>query len=155
MSNDARILERRILAMKKPTLKTNRLIVCLVSVSMVLLSSITAFAYEAPVVLTTDSYNSNHTIAFSPEETPSEVEPLPYGCFFTNSNGTVYNLEDYNSQERILCFHMYEDGYFTDHVALAGGKCSVTYSHAKQCIVCNAIVVGERISLTTYELCPH
>lgn len=153
IGNDAKILKRRILAMKKPLVSPKKLTACFTGVAITLMSGLTAFAYEPPMTLYGANNNSNIDGLFS-SGIQSEVESLPFDSFFTDSNGIIYNVSE-PSGEKIICHHEYESGMYTTHTTHSDGGCTTKNYNAKKCLFCNSIVLGSTINTVVYEVCPH
>ena len=78
---------------------------------------------------------------------------------FTEADGTVYCIDSLEENggvtERASCQHTYKSGKVQQHSKKSDGSCTVTTYNAQGCTKCGDVILGSRISTTTYDKCPH
>jgi len=150
-----RIIKRRIMEMKIVR-KNKMLFSAIVMVSILILGGLTAFAYESPYKIT-ENHNDNVSFEYKLKEEDDIVEPMLYDQYFVDENGTVYEIEDLDSSERIGCVHNYINSnmILTKHIKNNNGGCTTIKYKTQKCTICASILVGDKISTTIYEKCPH
>ena len=144
--------KRRILEMK-----TNRkhkpILLGVIMVTVCLVGSITAFAYDAPQKMSLQGFEDNGEYVFSFPNNIEHIEPLQYDYFFMDEEGHIVPLNENNN--KITCNHQYVKGTVSKHVKNSNGGCVTTTMEAWKCSVCNFIQGGDVISKTEYTVCPH
>lgn len=148
-----RTMKRRIMEMRN--IRKNKIIFSIVSMIIVCMAGgLTAFAYESPHKIT-----GNKDSGFSFEGNfikGDEVnESISYDQYFIDDTGTVYEIKELNSSERIGCSHKYISGIYESHNKNSNGGCTITKYNAQYCDSCGAMIIGDKISTHIYEKCPH
>lgn len=124
----------------------------------------TAFAYSIPPSVTTppDIFDEIITgpgegaIDGVPSPFYAAPQPLPYDEFFTDEFGNVYECSSPESEAPSPAHtHSYRNGTYTKHVKNSSGGCTVTLYSARICDDCGNTILGNRISTTQYDTCPH
>ena len=141
----------------------------LLSFLVVMVSSMTTFAYEPPAVLELEGSEKEV------EHEHGEVDRLfvADGCeaenpfwdidtyeisfggsdiFFIDEQGNRYDLT--GNSGRVICSHTFVSGKYNEHVKNGTG-CTVTIYNAQICRKCEYVKVGNLYSQTKYEICPH
>ncbi len=141
----------------------------LLSFLVVMVSSMTTFAYEPPAVLELEGSEKEV------EHEHREVDRLfvADGCeaensfwdidtyeisfggsdiFFIDEQGNRYDLT--GNSGRVICSHTFVSGKYNEHVKNGTG-CTVTIYNAQICRKCEYVKVGNLYSQTKYEICPH
>lgn len=168
--NAKKIKERMDNLMKNK--KWNRFAACALVAALTFANSMTVFAYRDTlhVEVTEDPSHEEierqldgDTAVFVSEGTgeaeTQEFEALEqleicYDRQFTDKDGNIYPVSEDDSIEP-HCDHTYDPGTYSLHRKLSGGGCEVTKYHAQRCTKCGYILLGEKISTTTYVTCPH
>ena len=113
VNNDTATFERRILAMKQTRKKSKPVLSCLVMAVICVLGTITAFAYQAPVMIETeDVWMDYDAVAFAGHGS-ANGESLLYDYYFVDKNGEITSLE--NVSPRLFCKHNFIEGYVYKH----------------------------------------
>ena len=133
-----------------------------------LISSIPAMAYEdaRKYTVTEESYDienweSTDWLLFNDEEdVETDYPEFKEGdIVFTEADGTVYCIDSLEENggvtERASCQHTYKSGKVQQHSKKSDGSCTVTTYNAQGCTKCGDVILGSRISTTTYDKCPH
>lgn len=82
-----------------------------------------------------------------------EETKILYDSQFTDEEGNIYPVPEITPQWG--CDHTYVSGTLSDHTKNSDGSCVVTQYRAQRCSKCGAVVRGDRISQTTFDVCPH
>ena len=120
----------------------------------VMLSSLTAFAYESVAEV---QVNSTEDIADEIEvlETDAlECNILEVTEEYIDCNGVSHAITDEVSPNN-LCPHQYVDVVYKTHSKNSTGGCVVKYYDAQRCSICGSIVVGNLRNTLTYVVCTH
>lgn len=154
-SRNKRGCKRRILEMK-----INRKYKTVLSVIMMgiicTVGGMTVFAYDKPVTFYCgEKYDDNIEFTISTEAPEQVKEELPYDCFFTDINGTIYDAEDHGEISKTICKHEYISGITTRHRRDGKGGCALEKYEAQICKICHNVKTGNLISTYTYVKCPH
>lgn len=150
VNSNAAAYKRRILEMK-----TNRrckfLLSCVIMLTVCLVGSITAFAYEPPqkMDLQDFKYEAEYTFSFPIEF----IEPLQYDRFFIDEEGNIFPLGEEN--DIAICTHNFVKGKLSEHIKNSDGSCVVTTTEAWRCSICGYIKNGDVISEFKSTVCPH
>lgn len=153
--NDKLVEERIRNAMKKNTVgKMMKLATGGLMALAVMLSSLTAFAYESVAEVQVNSVEdaSGDIAVIENDSLDSQFLEVAVEC--VGFDGTVYSLEE-GTEPNNLCPHTYVDVYYTTHVKNSSGGCVYKVYYAKRCSICGSIIVGDLYSTTTYTKCPH
>ena len=174
--NGAKKLKKRmdnIMMMKK----WNKIAAGVITVGLVLVNSLTAFAYPDVVHRENKNYISQDELddamgidewVYIPDEAGSEqftdianygtgndIDIL-YDIQFIDAEGNVYPVQDENSTNSYAsCTHTYSTGVVNDHKKNATGGCTVVSYSAKRCTKCGLVVTEALISETKYTVCTH
>lgn len=174
--NGAKRLKKRmdnIMMMKK----WNRIAAGILTVGLVFVNSLTAFAYPDVVHRENKNYISQDELddameidewVYIPDEAGSEqftdianygtgndIDIL-YDIQFIDAEGNVYPVQDENSTNSYAsCTHTYSTGVVNDHKKNATGGCTVVSYSAKRCTKCGLVVTEALISRFEYVVCPH
>lgn len=104
---------------------------------------------------------------FSPDETGEkeaqefevleemeEMLEIRYDRQFIDEEGNVYPIAEDDGVEP-YCNHNYVSGTSSIHKSYSDGSCEVRNYKAQRCSICGYVLQGDRISVTTYDVCPH
>lgn len=155
VNNDSKIIERRIIELKKYGGPKKLFLSCLVGGVICLTGSVTSFAYNPPVDYNTvEGTEMNMEIAVNGESVlPLETDVLPYDYFSTDIHGNISEIKD--SDTKAYCPHNYEDVTITRHTKYSDGSCKKVYLDGIKCILCGSITEKSVIKTVTYTQCPH
>lgn len=168
-SNMRRVKERVDNLMRKK--KWNRFATGTLVAALIFANSMTAFAYR-------DGYNEIASEDMSEEEIEGvlddnevlfasdavaeeafsefdehEIEEILYDREFIDEEGNVYMIPD--AEPHWGCDHSYVSGKERRHDIKSDGSCEVTIYYAERCSKCGTVKLGDRISKTIYDVCPH
>lgn len=139
--------------------------------TLIFANSMTVFAYKdtyhegMPEDVSQEEIESSlqwDLVEFAPEETYGEVvsdfdeqgtDVILHDRQFTDEDGNVYPIPEIAPQWG--CDHDYVSGIETGHRKNSDGSCVVEKYHAQRCSKCGYVLRGDRISVTTYDVCPH
>lgn len=146
--------------------------VCILG-AMVLLNSLTVFAYEDVQFARTEKDNEKylnsvlrHDVEFIPgeeEETQkytsfddfiTDVEII-YDSQFTDAEGNTYPIYENETESYALCEHNYVAGMYREHEKYSDGSCTLTIYYADRCTKCGTVQVGKEQNSINYKICPH
>lgn len=153
--NDKLVEERIRNAMKKNTVgKMMKLATGGLMALAVMLSSLTAFAYESVAEVKVNSVEdaSGDIAVIETEPLDDQLSEIVVKC--VGLDGTVYSVEE-GIEPNNLCPHTYVDVYYTTHVKNSSGGCVYKVYYAQRCSICGSIIVGNLKSTHTYVTCPH
>lgn len=86
-------------------------------------------------------------------ETAPEIR---YDYQFIDEEGNIYPITGEASTEAYrACSHTYSSGTASSHEKNSSGGCVVKTYKAQRCTKCGNTILGEQISSTTYNVCPH
>lgn len=151
VNSDSKIIERRIVELKKYGGPRRILLSCLVGGVICIAGSVTSFAYNPPTIYYTVGTDINTEVVF--QDIALELEALPYDYFWTDVEGNISELKA--SDPKAYCPHEYEPGTVTKHTRYSDNSCKVVYLNAKKCILCDRVVDGSVINTVHYDVCPH
>ena len=174
--NGAKKLKKRmdnIMMMKK----WNKIAAGVITVGLVFVNSLTAFAYPDVIQRGHENYMSQDAVdhemeidewVFIPDEAGSEQFtdstnyvidngiPILYDKQFIDTEGNIYPVQDeYSPDGYASCSHNYITGVVNDHTKYANGGCLVESYSAKRCTKCGYVLVGDFIARAEYAVCPH
>lgn len=168
-SNMRRVKERVDNLMRKK--KWNRFATGTLVAALIFANSMTALAYKdghneiMPEDMSQETIErvlESDVVLFTPEEAVGEVfsdydeqgiDEILYDRQFTDVEGNIYLIPD--TEAHWGCDHTYEPGVETRHNKNSDGSCEVTKYKAERCSKCGTIKLGDRISVTRYDVCPH
>lgn len=160
ISNQADNIEikRRILEMKSN--RKRRFLLSIASLGLIFTAgSITAFAYIPPNTITsnegrTDTFD--YTYMTNEEKTEEVSLYMPYDHFFIDADGTVIQLSDDTTTEKVSCSHDYiPSGTIRNHTKNNDNSCTVKDCEAEICSICGHIKTGQLIGFHRYLKCLH
>ena len=144
---------------------------CVVA-AVVLLNSLTVFAYEDVQYWKVNEESANveeyihdllnNDVAFVPGKIEDaqkywgepESDIILYDMQFVDKEGNIYPVD-----ERIVtyatCNHQYVSGTTSIHTKYSNGSCTLTYYNAQRCNICGYTVRGEKIGSSSFLVCPH
>ena len=154
LGRNEKVLERRILEMKEKRRSKGYLTV-LVSATVFLAGSMTAFAYERPQIAKSLEDTSEIEGEYFLIEGVPEIEPVLYDSFWVNADGSVEEIMDDELEERAVCSHTFKEGTYGKHNKDSSGGCTVTYWKAKKCIKCGYMDYESILNKVSYQKCPH
>lgn len=153
--NDKLVEERIRNAMKKNTVgKMMKLATGGLMALAVMLSSLTAFAYESVAEV---QVNSTEDIADEIEILDADdwhIDVADITAVCTDADGNVYPVEE-NVNPANLCPHQYVDVIYQTHQKNSSGGCTVKQYYAQRCSICGSVVVGNLHNTQTFTKCPH
>ncbi len=152
VNGDMAAFERRILEMK---VKRNSKLAwsAVVVLTICLVGSMTAFAYEAPPTYDITDFDPDGEYLLSFPLKEEVVVPLPYSSFFTDGEGNIYPIDMNDS--KVICTHQFIEGSLSKHKKTSDGGCITTEQKAWRCSSCGYMKAGDIISETKYTICPH
>lgn len=166
LSKGAKEVEKRMKRILNRTKKLPTVVRMMLAVVLVVLNSVTVFAYEDVKVYHADmmieDIPSNADIAFIPKGEASVWKSPDYVTDyvrvhdnqFVDKDGNVYEVQE-GVEAYFFCEHELEEGLQELHVAQDDGGCIVKFYNAKRCRLCgyltDVVLVGEFKSV----LCPH
>ncbi len=127
----------------------------LVSATVFLAGSMTAFAYERPQIAKSLEDTSEIEGEYFFIEGVPEIEPVLYDSFWVNADGSVEEIMDDELEERAVCSHTFKEGTYGKHNKDSSGGCTVTYWKAKKCIKCGYMDYESILNKVSYQKCPH
>lgn len=174
--NGAKTLKKRmdnIMMMKK----WNKITAGVITVGLVFVNSLTAFAYPDVAYLEYENDVSQDELdeameldewIYVSDQTDGElfIDFTNYGIDndiiilydkqFIDAEGNIYPVQDENfTNGYASCSHTYDTGVVYDHKKNSDGGCTVKSYSAKRCTKCGVVVKGDLISTTIYVVCPH
>lgn len=174
--NGAKKLKKRmdnIMMMKK----WNKIAAGVITVGLVFVNSLTAFAYPDVVQREYENQVSQDELdyemkldewVFVPDKADDEQFtdianyvldngiPILYDKQFIDAEGNIYPVQGENSMNGYAsCTHTYITGVVNDHMKNSDGGCTVRSFSAKRCTKCGLVVSGDLIGTATYVVCPH
>lgn len=144
--------------------------------ALVLVNSLTVFAYEDTIhvepkedVSQDDvdyfvdgeawqfiSYDIGEEARKDTDEYSLYTNEIKFDRQFVDAEGNIYEVSDEDTAEVYRgCNHSYEAGEETIHNKQSGGGCIVRVYEAERCRKCGWILLGDFISETRYAVCPH
>ena len=154
VNDDKAAYKRRILEMKNAKKTRKPLLSGVVMAAVLVMGTVTAFAYDPPTKADFTKFNSGSNIKFSTNGEAGNTGDFSHGDFFTDKDGNVTPLDE--THPRLFCKHDFIDGYITIHTRNENDEGCVTKKyHGKRCSVCGEIRQGDLISKTEYVVCPH
>ncbi len=144
---------------------------CIVA-SLVLVNSLTVFAYEDVVVEVMEDVEEHHLeglehcdMVFIPDDATEEERQkisfyakeyeILYDLQFTDEQGNIYPIQQNDIQTYAICDHNYIKGSTQRHIAKADGSCLMIIYEATMCTNCHHVSYGDEIGRNTYNPCPH
>lgn len=133
---------------------------------MVLMSSMTVFAYEGGiednVPLEEIGDNINVTIKYTDDTselpvTKTELKLSESCSYFVDEDGNITILDEENSdvEPYAICIHSYKAGSKQVHYLRTDGSCVIKYYEAQICTKCHKCITGDLIKTSTWPKCPH
>lgn len=154
IGNDGNTIKERILALKYPISKPKKLLNCIIGSAIVLSGVLTSFAYQSPVVMEGADSASSLSGVFTVDPV-TDIPDLPFECYFTDNEGTIYQATDDTQSSKAICSHSYVSGTYSEHIKSSNGSCTVKTYYADRCSICGRMIRGDLVSTLTYESCPH
>lgn len=154
--------------------KWNKAAALLMAVLVILVNSLTVFAY--PKVETmggvwesdeeAESFINADLCVFMPESASEEEKKesigykegyveIRYEKQFIDAEGNIYQVDDMGTTVYVSCSHEYVSGTYTKHEKNSNGGCTVTQYSAQRCTKCGYIVKGDRLYVVNFDVCPH
>lgn len=84
----------------------------------------------------------------------SDNVAIVYDEQFTDEQGNVFEVNQ-ESSSYVICNHTYIAGYYTMHSKFSDGSCEVNVFNAEKCKWCDLVIIGSKISTSTYVSCSH
>lgn len=147
--------------MSKKTKKTKVSIVF--SAILCLCSTFPAFAYEAPNKIQFENHsdynifleNDDDFIRFIPNSDASDWNTkVTYNSEFIDQAGNSYKVDNAAITQK-NCQHEFKHGTYQKHIPKPEGACSLEVFNAQRCEKCGYANILNRISQTTFDVCPH
>lgn len=161
-SSNKKILKERIdCIMSKKTTKTKVNIVF--SAILCLCSTFPAFAYETPNKIQFENHsdynifleNDDDFIRFTPNSDASDWNTkVTYNSEFIDQAGNSYKVDNAAITQK-NCQHKFKHGTYQKHIPKPKGACSLEVFNAQRCEKCGYVNILNRISQTTFDVCPH
>lgn len=159
-SDDYDIMFERmnLLKNKKNVTKLQMALSLFVSFTVIVLSSLTVFAFTEHRVIENDFISIDDTIESvdtSIDDTmPKIVTDIEEVTgFILDSNGNEIPATDI--MERVPCNHKYEGVTYIKHIKYKDGTCKKEYYDAQECWKCNRVIVGAYQYSITFSKCDH
>lgn len=158
VSSGKRIIKRRI----QRIMGNKKKYVALAAVVGMLgcvMSTGVAFAYEEPKAA--ENEIEGYSIGSDSDEfiyldSEVDVESFPYDDFFVDESGQIYEINEQEQQQRVVCTqHSFVSGTHKIHKLDGKGGCVSKYYHAKICQRCGYIVTGDLYQTITCKTCTH
>lgn len=174
--NGAKKLKKRmdnIMMMKK----WNKIAAGVITVGLVFVNSLTAFAYPDVTYLGYKEYEYQDEVSHEMEmdewvfiSNKADDEQFAditnygrgddihilYDKQFIDAEGNIYPVQDENSTNGYAsCSHTYDSGVLNQHAKNSTGGCTVESYSAERCTKCGYVVKGALISTHIYVVCPH
>lgn len=143
---------------------------CIVG-AMVLLNSLTVFAYEDVQFANAEKDNEKYLesvlrndVAFIPDGEEKKYSlfdnliigtEIVYESQFSDIEGNVYPVYENITENYAACEHNYITGTYQEHVKHSDRSCTVILYNAKRCTKCAEVQIGEEQSRISYQPCPH
>lgn len=147
---------RMLIIMKKKSKK--KIIPSIIAfVISIICSSTTIFAYTPFQISsgTKDVINSEEGYLKFDQKSVNSTDFSLTSNIFVSEDGEVYNIQDINHDERVLCIHDFAWGELSSHVPNSSGGCTMYVYEAKKCKKCNYLVVYDLLYTATYNPCIH
>lgn len=174
--NGAKKLKKRmdnIMMMKK----WNKITAGVITVGLVFVNSLTAFAYPDVTYEGVETSTSQDDVdqamevdelLYIPDEAGDEQFTditnygigndihILYDIQFIDAEGNIYPVQnEYSTDGYASCTHTYSSGTVRKHTKNSNGGCTVESYSAQRCTKCGFILTGDLISTTIYVVCPH
>jgi len=153
VNNDTATFERRILEMKQIRKTSKPVLSCIVMAIICIMGTITAFAYQPPVIVETKDSWTEYDEVIMLKDNPNIIEPILYDYIFVDQDGNMIPLN--NTEPRIGCKHNFVEGYVQKHKRNSDGSCVVKTYECLYCDICKYTKEGAFISEYKYAVCPH
>lgn len=153
VNNDKAAYKRRILEMKNAKKTRKPLLSGVVMAAVLVMGTVTAFAYEPPTKADFDEFGAEFEGSFSTHVESEEIDYSSADGFFTDEDGNIISLDE--SNPRLFCKHDFIDGIISLHKRNDDGSCVTKKYNGKRCSVCGEIRQGDLISRLEYVVCPH
>ena len=155
--NDIEI-KRRILEMKSN--RKQRFLLSIAVLGLIFTAgTTTTFAYIPPNTITSNEERTDtfdYTYITNEEKTEEVSLYMPYDYFFIDADGTVIQLSDDTTMEKVSCNHYYiVSGTIKQHTKNSDGSCTVKDYEAENCSICGDIKTGQLIGFHSYPKCLH
>lgn len=124
-----------------------------VMAAVLVMGTVTAFAYEPPTKADFDEFGAEFEGSFSTHVESEEIDYSSADGFFTDEDGNIISLDE--SNPRLFCKHDFIDGIISLHKRNDDGSCVTKKYNGKRCSVCGEIRQGDLISRLEYVVCPH
>lgn len=83
-----------------------------------------------------------------------DLSIIQYDSQFVDENGNIYPADE--TSPYVFCLkHDIVSGYIQTHVRNSSGGCEVETYKSTRCTNCDTIWVGDWVSTTNYNVCPH
>ncbi|MBD5514925.1 MAG: M56 family metallopeptidase [Lachnospiraceae bacterium] len=171
----ARKLEKRMEnVMKKKN--WNKTIAGIVTVTLVLVNSLTVFAYndtvrgeleESTLQEEVEYFMAGETWQFISDDTNevqaesvtnyiSDIMEITFDEQFVDMDGNIYPVQcELSVGTYASCDHTYVSGQQIIHDKKIDGGCIVKIYSAQRCSKCSNVLIGSRINEISYAVCPH
>ncbi len=165
-NNSKKIIKERIYYIMKYEKKKLGKPIIILSIMMIIISSIPAFAYQGSKKLNisgniseTDfsvfNADDNYSKFSTNDSFIAKTESIPFDSYFKATSGEIYSADSTDDNTYKNCIHTFVDGEYTVHEVQNDGSCTLKYYEAQRCTKCGHIVVGKLIKTITYPSCPH
>ncbi len=144
---------------------------CIVG-AMVLLNSLTVFAYEDVQFANAEKDNERYLesvlkndVEFIPggEEEVQKYSKLVdfikdeiiYESQFTDVEGNIYPVYENEAESYAVCEHNFVAGTYKEHEKHSDGSCVLILYYAERCAKCGIVQIGKEQSRINFQPCPH
>lgn len=158
--------EERIRMIMKPkrSTKIRRILVGLLTSSMIFLDSLTVFAYPKVTLTWREETSEQEGNGFSPNaegcfsedgaKNPYMDYVILYDDQFTDEEGNIYLVEETVSVKEVHT-HNWISGIYRNHERRADGGCITREYNSKRCFKCGTVQIGKLINTQTNTKCIH
>lgn len=155
--------------------KWNKAVILLIAVSVLMVNSLTVFAYpkvtdwegewtsdeQAKGFINTD-LGSFIPDGADKEELQNDITyddvnlDILFEKQFIDVDGNIYLLQNEVSTNAYKsCNHEYESGKVSKHNKGTDGSCTVSFYSSKRCSLCGNVEIGNRLYVISFDICPH
>lgn len=151
----------RVIMNKRKMKRWEKIAVAGVFAAMVFADSLTAMAYprvihveEATAALAEDSVKGRGSLIFEKSNgiLTDNFYPVVYDEELITAEGEIREAK---GQERLFCFHNWQEGTYQTHVRDDNGGCTIKLYDCTYCLNCDTIRIKELVFTGTYVKCPH
>lgn len=177
--DNRRELKRRILELEVIDTPKRELFAVLSCAAVLFIGMASAFTYTPYPIQTNLNLNLNNGLTvFDPDTLPpaqTNLEqdakneltiydqnassaddlrlPLPFVCYFTDENGTVYEANpDFAAPG---CTHEFVSGTIVEHIKISESECMMAYYQGERCVNCGFQAQGDCVMQKTPTECNH